>query len=75
MLIIVKCWKTKNGKVCKALCYGDKNGREQIATFDKWFIGALLGSMSAYYKLSVGDEICFCVEESYELNFIGKVDK
>ena len=74
MIITVKCWKTKNGKVCKALCYKDKNGREQIATFDKWFIGALLGSMSAYYGLKEGDEKDFFIEEAGELTFIGRSD-
>lgn len=67
MILAVKCWKTKNGKVVKALCYEDKNGREQIATFDKWFIGTLLGSMGAYYKLKEGEQIDFWIEETSEL--------
>lgn len=55
MKLSVKCWKTKNGTIAKALCYIDNKGREQVATFDKWFIGALLGSMKKYYLLAEGD--------------------
>lgn len=59
----VKCWKTKSGNLAKALCYVDAKGRERVATFDKWFIGSLLGSMGKYYHLKEGDVVYFAVNE------------
>ena len=55
MKITVKCWKTKNNNVVKALCYVDAKGRQQVASFDKWFIGYLLGGMNHYYNMKIGD--------------------
>lgn len=55
MKITVKCWKTKNDKVVKAVCYFDSDGRQQIVSFDKWYIGFLLGGMRHYYNMKIGD--------------------
>lgn len=53
--LVVKCWTTKNGKLCKGLFYETKNGRF-LLTFDKFAIIALIGSQ-AYKTMSDGCEL------------------
>lgn len=56
MILVVKCWKTKNNKLVKGLFYETEKGRF-LLTFDKWALIALLGSYEAYRELKEGDEI------------------
>ena len=56
MILVAKCWKTKNDKLVKALFYENEKGRF-LLTFDKWALISFLGSYKKYKSLAEGDEI------------------
>ena len=67
MKLVVKCWKTKQNRLVKALFYETEKGRF-LLTFDKWAIIATLCSYDAYKKLAEGDELTFYVFEECNPN-------